>query len=215
MRLRTIAVPAWEAVLEHFASRIRVHENRSIHCEPQKEAKVLEVPDYAGIFGVALDMLGRAALTRRAMSAQRLRNGAVAITLFCPFPFRVADTMLYFGKDILWDGTSYRFNLIISKTRRPFTAPILPIFGWFIDQLILQGKGPEHLDDLRASCVARNRALFVKHDDTEPHERFLSYMWQQFLGTGNHAARTHLHDSYGHMGSRGVELAMRARRHRS
>jgi hypothetical protein len=60
------------------------------------------------------------------------------------------------------------------------------------------------------NSFAEQRALFVNHYDDEPHDRFVSYMWQQFLGTGNHAARTHLHDSFGRMGSRGVELAMRA-----
>lgn len=204
-----------ESVLDHFAWRIRVHENRSAHYTPQKEAKVLALPDYAGIFGLALDMLGRAAHVPNPKSAQQLRNGAVAITLFCPFPLRVADTLLRFGQDILWDGAGYRFNLIISKTQRPFSAPVLPVFGWFIDQLILQGAGPEHLDDLRAACFSRERALFVNYNNTEPHVRYVSHLWRQFLGTGNHAARTHLHDSFGHMGARGVELAMRACGHRS
>lgn len=204
-----------DAVLEHLADRIRFNENRSHHAEPQKEAKVLALPDYAGIFGMALDMLGKAAMTRNPKSAQRLRNGAVAITLFCPFPFRVADTHLRFGQDILWDGEGYRFNLIIQKTRRPFSAPVLPVFGWFIDQMVLQGASPEHLAELRKKCFDEQRALFVNHHDADVHERFVSYMWQQFLGTGNHAARTHLHDSFGRMGSRGVELAMRACGHRS
>lgn len=203
-------IGADEAVLEHFAERIRFNESRSLHAEPQKEAKVLALPDYSGIFGMALDMLGEAAVTRNGRSSQRLRNGAVAITLFCPFPFRVADTFLHFGRVILWDGEGYRFNLIIQKTRRPFSAPVLPVFGWFIDQMILQGAAPEHLHDLRAKCFADQRALFVNHYDGEPHDRFVSYMWQQILGTGNHAARTHLHDSFGRMGARGVELAMRA-----
>lgn len=203
-------IGADDAVLEHLAARIRFNESRSLHFESQKEAKVLALPDYAGIFGVALDMLGEAAAMRNARSSQRLRNGAVAITLFCPFPFRVADTLLHFGQDILWDGEGYRFNLIIHKTKRPFSAPVLPVFGWFIDQMILQGASPEHLSDLRSKCFAEHRALFVNHYDAEPHDRFVSYMWQQFLGTGNHAARTHLHDSFGRMGSRGVELAMRA-----
>lgn len=203
-------IGADDAVLEYLAARIRFNESRSLHFEPQKEAKVLALLDYAGIFGMALDMLGEAAATRNPRSSQRLRNGAVAITLFCPFPFRVADTILHFDQDILWDGEGYRFNLIIQKTKRPFSAPVLPVFGWFIDQMILQGASPEHLDDLRSKCFAEQRALFVNHYDAEPHDRFVSYMWQQVLGTGNHAARTHLHDSFGRMGARGVELAMRA-----
>lgn len=208
-------IGADELVLEHLADRIRFNEARSHHAEPQKEAKVLALPDYGGIFGMALDMLGKAAMTRNPKSAQRLRNGAVAMTLFCPFPFRVGDTRLRFGQDILWDGDGYRFNLIIQKTGRPFSAPVLPVFGWFIDQMVLQGAAPEHLGELRTKCFDTQRALFVNHHDADVHDRFVSYMWQEFLGTGNHAARTHLHDSFGRMGSRGVELAMRACGHRS
>lgn len=208
-------IGADQEVMEHFAARIRVHERKRSGFTPQKEAKVLALPDYAGIFGMALDMLGKAANTRHPKGAQGLRNGAVAITLFCPFPFRVADTKLHFGREILWDESGYRFNLIVSKTQRPFHAPVIPVFGWFIDQLILQGSGPEHLDDLRSACFASKRALFVNYNDTEPHEGYVSYVWDRWLGTGNHAARTKLHDSFGHMGARGVELAMRACGHRS
>ncbi|TDE35549.1 hypothetical protein E1B25_16430 [Antarcticimicrobium sediminis] len=57
---------------------------------------------------------------------------AVAITLFCAFPFRVADTAMRFGEEILWDGTGYRFDLVLSKNRMPFAAPIQPVFGLFL-----------------------------------------------------------------------------------
>lgn len=199
-------IGADQEVMEHFAERIRIHDRKRSGFTPQKEAKVLALPDYADIFGMALDMLGRAAITRHPKRAQGLRNGAVAITLFCPFPFRVADTRLHFGREILWDGRGYRFNLIVSKTQRRFSAPVIPVFGWFIDQLILQGASPEHLDDLRAACFSSKRALFVNYNDTEPHDRYVSDVWGRWLGTGNHAARTHLHDSFGLMGARGVEL---------
>jgi hypothetical protein len=182
---------------------------------PQKEEKILSLPDYSDIFAKALDMLGAAQKTRSPRVAQSLRNKAVAITLFCPFPLRVADTRLHFGKELLWDGERYRFNLKISKSGRPYTAYVLPVFAFFIDQLILQGSSGEHLDRLRDDCLRRNRRLFVNYDDSTPHDRYVSYLWSQVFGIGSHAARTHLHDSFGRLGSRGVELAMRACDHRS
>lgn len=203
-------IGADDEVLGHLASRIRIHENRSQGAIPQKEAKIQILPDYSQIFGMALDMLGRAERVRNARSAQRLRNMAVAITLFSPFPLRAADTQLRFGDQILWDGAEYRFDLIVSKTQRRFVTPVIPVFGWFIDQLVLQGGGPEHLADLRAECFQQNRPLFVNYDDSAGHERMVSYYWSEALGTGCHAARTHLHDAFGRFGSRGVELAMRA-----
>lgn len=203
-------IGADDEMLGHLASRIRIHENRSQGAIPQKEAKIQTLPDYSQIFGMALDMLGRAERVRNARSAQRLRNMAVAITLFSPFPLRAADTQLCFGDQIHWDGAEYRFVLIVSKTQRRFVAPVIPVFGWFIDQLVLQGRGPEHLADLRAECFQQNRPLFVNYDDSAGHERMVSYYWSEALGTGCHAARTHLHDAFGRLGSRGVELAMRA-----
>jgi hypothetical protein len=202
-------------VLEHFADRIRFHENRSHGALPQKEASILALPEYSDIFALALDMLGAAEKTKKPRVAQSLRNKAVAITLFCPFPLRVADTRLRFGKEVVWDGEHYRFNLRISKTGRSFTAYILPVFGFFIDQLILQGSSTAHLNDLRSKCIQNERLLFVNYNDTPPHERYVSYLWAETFGIGSHAARTHLHNSFGRLGARGVELAMRACDHRS
>ncbi|WP_294928347.1 hypothetical protein [uncultured Paracoccus sp.] len=184
-------------LLVYLASRIRIHEKRSQGAIPQKEAKIQTLPDYSQIFGMALDMLGRAAMTRNARSAQRLRNMAVAITLFSPFPLRAADTQLRFGDQILWDGGEYRFDLIVSKTQRRFVALVIPVFGWFIDQLVLQGSGPEHLADIRAECFQQHRLLLVNYDDSAAHQLMVSYYWGEALATGYHAARTHLHDASG------------------
>ncbi|CAM4086451.1 hypothetical protein [Paracoccus yeei] len=41
-------------------------------------------------------------------------------------------------------------------------------------------------------------------------KRYVSHLWQQVLGTGNHASRTKLHEQFGQLGSRGVDLAMGA-----
>ncbi|TDE35550.1 hypothetical protein [Antarcticimicrobium sediminis] len=76
--------------------------------------------------------------------------------------------------------------------------------------MILQGAGVEHLHDLRETCFRQKRPLFVTYDGSKPHPRYVSYLWERVLGTGNHAARTKLHDEFARLGSRGVELAMRA-----
>lgn len=205
---RYIGAP--EAVLTHLAGRVRYHERRASGHTPLKEAKVLALPTYEDIFGMAFDLLGAAERTKNAKQAQFKRNAAVAITLFCPFPLRVADTVMRFGEEITWNGQMYRFDLVLSKSKRPYTAPILPVFGFFIDQMVLQGAALEHLDALRRDCLQKRRLLFVTYDGRAPHARYVSHLWSQVLGTGNHAARTKLHDEFGRLGSRGVELAMRA-----
>ncbi|WP_417809552.1 hypothetical protein [Thioclava sp.] len=203
-------IGASTTVLEHLAARVCYHERRAALAAPVKEQRVLSLPSYEEIFEIALDMLGEAENTKNGVRAQFLRNAAVAITLFCPFPLRVADTVLRFGEEILWDDNGYRFNLIMSKSKRPFTAPVLPLFGFFIDQMILQGASSEHLQDLRKACFERKRRLFVAHDDSNLDPRYVSAIWSQVLGTGSHAARTKLHDEFGRLGSRGVELALLA-----
>ncbi|TKD17653.1 hypothetical protein FBT96_13145 [Rhodobacter capsulatus] len=200
---------------EHLAARLRLHDARSLRSVPQKEAKIAKLPTYSDIFGLALDLLGRAAAMAHPRRAQHLRNAAVALTLLCPFPLRVADTQLRFGDQIRWEGGEYWLRFHVSKTRRPFNAPVIPVFGFFLDQLILQGAASEHLTRLREDCFARGRALFTNYDDTDVHDRYPSYLWSKYLGTGCHAARTHLHDSFGRLGTRGVELAMAACDHRS
>lgn len=205
---RYIGAP--DAVLTHLAERVRYHERRANGYTPLKEAKVLALPTYEDVFGMAFDLLGASERTKNAKQAQFRRNAAVAITLFCPFPLRVADTVMRFGKEITWDGQVYRFDLVLSKDKRRYTAPILPLFGFFIDQMILQGAAVEHLQDLRDSCFRKKRHLFVTYDGRVPHARYVSHLWSQVMGTGNHAARTKLHDEFGRLGSRGVDLAMRA-----
>ncbi|MCV2446903.1 hypothetical protein [Paracoccus sp. DMF] len=197
-------------VLAHLADRVRYHERRANGYTPLKEAKVLALPSYREIFGMAFDLLGEADETKNAKQAQFKRNAAVAMTLFCPFPLRMADTAMFFGREITWDGQMYHFDIALSKSKRSYTAPILPVFGFFIDQLILQGSGPAHLADLRAECFQVRRPLFVTYEGRVPHPRYVSHLWKQVLGTGSHAARTKLHDEFGRLGSRGVDLAMRA-----
>lgn len=210
---RYIGMPA--ELEEHLAARIRLHEARSLQSTPQKEVKIAKLPTYSDIFGMALDLLGRAAGMAHPRRAQHLRNAAVALTLLCPFPLRVADTRLRFGDQIRWEGGEYWLRFHVSKTSRPFNAPVIPVFGFFLDQLILQGAAPEHLTGLREDCFAQGRALFTNYDDSDVHDRYPSYLWSKYLGTGCHAARTHLHDSFGRLGTRGVELAMAACDHRS
>lgn len=76
---------------------------------------------------------------------------AIAMPLFCPFPLRVADTGVFFGRKITRDGRMYHFDLVPSKGKPPYTAAILRVFGFFIVQLILQATSPERLAGLRAA----------------------------------------------------------------
>ncbi len=198
------------ALRAHFADRLRLWENKVNRTPSYKEAKVLALPTYAEIFGMAFDMFGEADRISNPRHAQRRRNVAVAITLFCPFPMRLADTYIRFGDELDWDGRNYRLNICISKTKVPYYPTIIPAFGFLIDQLVLQGSTSDHLDVLRQECLRRRRPLFVTHEDEAMHPGYVSQAWEEALKTGCHAARTKLHDELAELGQEGVELAMRA-----
>ena len=198
------------ALRAHLADRLRLWENKVNGTPSYKEAKILALPTYAEIFSMAFDMLGKADKLSNPRHAQRRRNVAVAITLFCPFPMRLADTNIRFGEELDWDGMHYRFNICTSKTKLPYYPTIIPAFGFLIDQLVLQGSTPDHLDVLRQECLRRRRPLFVTHEDDAMHPGYVSQAWDEALETGCHAARTKLHDELAELGQEGVEFAMRA-----
>lgn len=208
-------IGADEETLEHLRKRVRRNENRAKRAPSTKEPKVLAIPDFTEIFGMAFDLLGQAEHTRNPRKSQALRNKAVAITFFLPFPLRLVDTRLRFGEEIHWTERGYHLQLTTSKTGWDFSAPILPEFAFFVDQLILRGSGQQHLHSMREACLNERRPLMVKHDGRAPHGAYVSFLWRQALGTGCHAARTKLHDEFARFGDRGVELAMRACGHRS
>lgn len=199
----------------YFAERIRRMENKVNRTEAQKEAKVLALPTYAEILGKSFDLLGAADCIAHPVRAQQKRNFAVALAIFCPFPMRLADTDLRFGREVFWDGARWHFDLVTAKTHELYRPSLLPVFGFFVDQLVLQGSHPEHLETLRAQCLTQQRPLFVDYTDNVMHAGFVSYAWRVNLGTGCHSARTKIHDELAPLGQEGVELAMRACAQRS
>lgn len=199
----------------YFAERIRRLENKVNRTEAQKEAKVLALPTYAEILEKSFDLLGEADRTAHPVRAQQKRNFAVALAIFCPFPMRLADTDLRFGREVFWDGARWHFDLVTAKTHELYRPRLLPVFGFFVDQLVLQGSHPDHLETLRAQCLAQQRPLFTDYTDNVLHAGFVSYAWRRLLGTGCHAARTKIHDELAPLGQEGVELAMRACAQRS
>jgi hypothetical protein len=103
-------------------------------------------------------MLGKADITKKRRVAQKLRNYAVALVLMCPFPLRVADTILRFGENLTWTGETYRLYIpSTSKNGEPFQAILHPFFRVFVDKLVLQGADPEYLDELREKCHGEQR----------------------------------------------------------
>lgn len=207
-------IGASQEVYTHLAGRLRFWGNRITRTPAQKEAKVLALPSYAEIFGIVFDLLGRSD-EGDPLERQKFRNHAVAVALMCAFPLRLADTRLRFGHEILWDGRRYSFNILTSKTGAEFQPTLQPIFGWFVDQLVLQGSNSVFLEEMRAEAFRTERHLFVDYSGKPLHAGYVSYAWREVLGTGCHIARSKIHDEFAELGQEGVELAMTACTHRS
>ena len=181
-----------------------------------KETKIEKIPTYTEIFEHAFDMLGQADNMKDRRVAQKLRNHAVALVLMCPFPLRVADTILKFGDNLAWTGETYHlFVPSTSKNSEAFQATLEPFFRLFIDKLVLQGADPEYLEELREKCIVERRLLFESHDGSAPFDTYVSYVWAQVYGTGSHIARAKIHNDLAVFGLKGVEGALKACTHRS
>lgn len=205
-----------EIVLGHLRARTRFHERRAAKSPKLKEQKIMKVPSYTAIFEHAFDLLGQAANTGSKRVAQRCRNHAAALVLFCPFPLRVADTQLRFGENVTYDGEQYQlFVPATSKNGEPFHARVASFFGLFIDELVLQGADKAYLEELRHRAIAQKRLLFENHGGEPVFDMYVSYAWRETYGTGSHIARTKIHDELAVYGLAGVEGALRACSHRS
>ena len=198
-----------EAIVEHLSARLVLHERRVARSTPLKETKIEKIPTYTEIFEQAFEMLGQADDTRERRVAQKLRNHAAALVLMCPFPLRVADTLLKFGDNLTWTGETYHLYVpSTSKNDEPFQATLLPFFRLFVDKLVLQGADPAYLDELRNKCMLDTRLLFESHNGSAPFDTYVSYAWAQVYGTGSHIARAKIHNDLAIFGLEGVEAAL-------
>lgn len=209
-------VGADPAIVAHLDQRVRLHRSRTRRAVSRTQDRILKVPSYAAVFALALDLLAAAERATNPVVAQRCRSYAAAIALLCPFPLRVSDSALVFGDDVTWTGENYFLSLTAtSKNQQPFHAPIAPFFQIFIDQLVLQGRPIEELEELRQRCIDTRRALFVDRHDQPYRIGYVSYVWWKVFGTGSHVARTKIHDEFAVFGVAGIEGAMRACTHRT
>lgn len=205
-----------EDLVGYLGQRVQVHEKRLQTLTPTKQRRASLIPSYAEILERACAMRDKAERVANPKISQKLRNHAAAIALFCAFPLRVADTKLRFGESLLWTGEAYQIHIAAtSKTGAHFHVTLHPFFAEFVDALILRGVSGQYLDQLRDRCLEDRRLLFINANGSAPHENYVSYAWKSVFGTGNHIARTKIHDEMAALGPRGVELALAACTHGS
>lgn len=201
---------------DHINDRHIRQARRAKQAPTRLDFRAAKVPDFQAVLSLSFGMLAKARETIRLESAHALRNRAAAIALVSPLPLRIADLTVFFGRNITWNGERYHLHIPeTSKKRHPYNANIHPVFGHFIDQLILHERPSSQLENAREACLREGRALFVNRTGEPVHRNYVSKCWWHVFGTGSHVARAKIHDQLARLGPRGVELALAACGHRS
>lgn len=201
---------------EHIAERYRRQTRQAKKALTRLDFRAAKVPDFQAVLSLSFDMLAKSRETIRLDSAHALRNRAAAIALVSPLPLRIADLSVFFGQNITWNGERYHLHIPeTSKKRHPYNANIHPVFGHFIDQLVLHERPSSQLENAREACLRQGRALFVSRTGEPVHRNYVSTCWWHVFGTGSHVARAKIHDQLARLGPRGVELALAACGHRA
>lgn len=196
---------------DHIADRHRRQAKHAEKAPTRLDFRAAKVPDFQAVLSLSFEMLTKARETIRLESAHALRNRAAAIALVSPLPLRIADLTVFFGRNITWNGERYHLHIPeTSKKRHPYNANIHPVFGHFIDQLILHERPSSQLENAREACLREGRALFVNRTGEPVHRHYVSECWWHVFGTGSHVARAKIHDQLARLGPRGVELALAA-----
>jgi len=201
---------------DHINDRHKRQARQAKKAATRLDFRAAKVPDFQAVLSLSFEMLAKARKTIRLDSAHALRNRAAAISLVSPLPLRVADLTVFFGRNITWNGERYHLHIPeTSKKRHPYNANIHPVFGHFIDQLVLHERPSSQLENAREACLREGRALFVNRTGEPAHRNYVSTCWWHVFGTGSHVARAKIHDQLARLGPRGVELALAACGHRS
>lgn len=201
---------------DHIAERYRRQTRQAKKAPTRLDFRAAKVPDFQAVLSLSFDMLAKSRETIRLDSAHALRNRAAAIALVSPLPLRIADLSVFFSQNITWNGEQYHLHIPeTSKKGRPYNANIHPVFGHFIDQLVLHERPSSQLEKAREACLREGRALFVNRTGEPVHRNYVSTCWWHVFGTGSHVARAKIHDQLARLGPRGVELALAACGHRS
>lgn len=202
--------------LNHIADRYRRQARRADKAPTRLDFRAAKVPDFQAVLSLSLNMLDKARETINLNSAHALRNRAAAIALVSPLPLRIADLTVFFGQNITWNGERYHLHIPeTSKMGHPYNANIHPVFGHFIDQLVLHERPSSQLESAREACLQEGRALFVNRTGQPVCKNYVSICWWHVFGTGSHVARAKIHDQLARLGPRGVQLALAACGHRS
>lgn len=185
------------------------HQNKITSRQvPQKESKARDIAGPNAVLGRAVDLLAKARDERTVTWRMTRLNHGLALAFTMLLPLRVQDTVLNFGTNIVWSGDEYWIDTRTQKTKAPVYGPLPHFLTPFIDAVLLQGREPSLIEKLRTEAERARRPLFLKGNGKPPMRSFVSHVWSAHFNTGNHIARTLVHDTLGKKGIEGVAEAL-------
>lgn len=194
-----------EPSLKEYANRQNKTASRQV---PQKESKAREIAGPNAVLGRAVDLLAKARDERTVTWRMTRLNHGLALAFTMLLPLRVQDTVLNFGTNILWSGEEYWIDTRTQKTKAPVYGALPDFLTPFIDAVLLQGRESSLIETLRTEAERARRPLFLKGSGKPPMRSFVSHVWSVHFNTGNHIARTLVHDTLGKKGIEGVAEAL-------
>lgn len=208
--LRTLAfyTGAAETVVDDARSVSNFYERLSRLDLPLKEDRLADLPNLAAVFELAGNLLVQAALERHSTMRATLYTDAGALALLSLIPFRNQDTVLLWGKHLSHRDERYHLDKAITKTGASFTGKLHRILDPFIDALLLRGRPPALLPQLREAAIQKEAPLFPKSNGAARSVIGLSRRWNKRIGTGSVINRTRIHTLLGDLGPVGVRAAL-------
>lgn len=186
----------------HDAASRRMHKRKHIHLH-----ELGSNPTVA--FRKAEALLAEAAQTRNPRVATARRNEALSLALFSVLSVRLSDTRLISGVSIRWLGEVYEVNLTLSKGGNDYAAKIDYRLTPFIDAVLLHGLDPVYLPEIRREAEETHRPLLVTVNGTGVGYNYVSDAWRKHLGTGQHIARSLVHEGLSEaFGQDGTDAAL-------
>lgn len=208
LRVLAFYIGAAETVVNDARSVSNFYERLSRLDLPLKEDRLADLPDLAAVFELAGNLLVQAASEGHSTARATLYTDAGALALLSLIPFRNQDTVLLWGKHLSYRDGRYYLDKTITKTGASFTGKLHRILDPFIDALLLRGRPPALLTQLREAAIQKKAPLFPKSNGAARSITGLSRRWNKRVGTGSVINRTRIHTLLGELGPAGVRSAL-------
>lgn len=194
-------------------ARVTTSHDKKAKAETKRKEVVLASVDVSAstVLAKAKELLASASSFTNPRDALARKKEAFCLAFFMLLPLRLTDTGLVFGRNLIWDGTGWEIVVRTSKTGEDQSCRVDPYLTPYIDALVLNGLDPAYLDAAREDCLSMQRDVLIKRSGQPMHYGYVSTVWWKYFGTGEHIARTEVHEAFAlARGAAGTELALAA-----